>query len=61
MVILYISVCSLPKKAEINYMIYLPHITLCTLNDGKPSDSNYITEWRNLETPIKVKGVWQLV
>lgn len=39
----------------------VPHITLCTLNDGKPSDSNNITKWRNLDTPIKVKGIWQMV
>lgn len=39
----------------------IPHITLCTLNGGKPFDSNNITEWRNLETPIKVIGVWQMV
>ena len=39
----------------------IPHITLCTLNGGKPSDSNSITEWISLDTPIQVNGVWQLV
>lgn len=26
-----------------------PHITICTFNDGKPVDSNNITEWKNIE------------
>lgn len=39
----------------------IPHITLCTLNEGKPFDSNDITEWKPLDTPIKIKGVWQLI
>lgn len=25
-----------------------PHITICTLNDGKPIDSNFITNWKNI-------------
>lgn len=30
-----------------------PHITICTFNDGKPVDSNNITEWENIE-PITI-------
>ena len=39
----------------------IPHITICTMNDGKPVDSNNITDWLQLETPIKVKGEWKMV
>lgn len=30
-----------------------PHITICTFNDGKPVDSNNITEWGDIE-PISI-------
>lgn len=30
-----------------------PHITICTFNDGKPVDSNNITEWKDIE-PISI-------
>lgn len=30
----------------------IPHITICTFNDGKPVDSNYITKWKNIETIV---------
>lgn len=33
----------------------VPHITICTFNGGKPVDSNYITEWKNIE-PIVVEA-----
>lgn len=32
----------------------IPHITICTSNGGKPVDSNYITEWKDIE-PITVE------
>lgn len=32
----------------------IPHITICTFNGGKPVDSNYITEWKDIE-PILVE------
>lgn len=33
------------------------HITLCTLNpSAKPVQSNYITDWRKLDTPILLRG-----
>ena len=32
----------------------IPHITICTSNDGKPADSGYITEWKDIE-PITVE------
>lgn len=32
----------------------IPHITICTFNDGKPVDSNMITEWKDIE-PITVE------
>lgn len=31
----------------------IPHITICTFNDGKPVDSNNITEWKDIE-PITI-------
>lgn len=30
-----------------------PHITICTFNDGKPIDSNNITEWEDIK-PISI-------
>ena len=34
------------------------HITLCTLHSGaKPVQSNYIKNWRRLETPIILRGI----
>lgn len=39
----------------------VPHITICTMNGGKPVDSNDINEWHQLDTPIKVKGEWKVV
>ena len=36
----------------------IKHITLCTLSPkGKPVQSNFITDWRELETPILLNGV----
>ena len=35
----------------------LPHVTLATPQGGKPVNSNYITEWYELKTPIKLSGV----
>jgi len=32
-----------------------PHITICTFGDGKPKDSNTITEWTTID-PIVVMG-----
>ena len=33
----------------------IPHITICTFNDGKPVDSNYITKWYDLDEPIEIE------
>lgn len=30
----------------------IPHVTICTFNDGKPVDSNNITEWKDIEPII---------
>lgn len=35
----------------------VPHITICTLNGGKPVDSNNITEWEELDKPIIVETI----
>ena len=36
----------------------IKHITLCTLSPkGKPVQSNFITDWRELEAPILLSGV----
>ena len=32
----------------------IPHITVCTFNDGKPVDSNMITGWKDIE-PVTVE------
>ena len=38
--------CILPLFKSIDICANkIPHITICTLNDGKPVDSNYITNW----------------
>jgi len=35
-----------------------PHITLCCYNNGKPKDSNNITEWHKVPTyPITIEGI----
>lgn len=38
----------------------IPHITIGTYKDGKPVDSNYITEWHEIE-PIKIEAHLKLV
>lgn len=38
----------------------IPHITIATFNDGKPVDSNNITEWKDIE-PIIVKTILKKV
>ena len=35
-----------------------PHVTLATPIDGKPVNSNYITEWQPLIKPIKLTGIF---
>lgn len=39
----------------------IPHITICTLNDGKPVDSNNITKWYPLDEPIVIDTILKLV
>ena len=34
----------------------IKHITLCTLGDGKPVDSNYITNWKPMSMPTDLQG-----
>ena len=36
----------------------IPHVTLATPINGKPVNSNYITNWKPLKTPIKLFGVF---
>lgn len=36
----------------------IPHVTLATPIDGKPVNSNYITEWQPLIKPIKLTGIF---
>lgn len=33
----------------------IPHITIGTFNNGKPVDSNNITEWYNLDEPVEIE------
>lgn len=46
-------------KVEFPYPINnkIPHITLATPQGGKPVNSNYITEWKKLDTPIQLTGI----
>lgn len=39
----------------------IPHITICTSNNGKPVDSNNITEWYKLDEPILVETTLKIV
>lgn len=39
----------------------IPHITICTMNDGKPVDSNYITNCNKLSEPISLNASWKIV
>lgn len=39
----------------------LPHITIGTFQGGKPVDSNGITNWIELETPIEVYGILKCI
>lgn len=42
--------CILPLFKEMNICANkIPHITICTLNDGKPVDSNNITNWIKID------------
>lgn len=38
---------------ELTCLNATPHITICTFFDGKPVDSNNITEWKSIE-PITI-------
>lgn len=38
-----------------------PHITICTFGDGKPVDSNKITEWTKLDKPIFLQGYLRVI
>lgn len=35
-----------------------PHITICTFGDGKPVDSNKITDWDELTEPFVIYGAF---
>ena len=35
----------------------IPHVTIATPPRGKPFKSNLITDWKKLETPIKLSGI----
>ena len=38
-----------------------PHITICTFGDGKPFDSNNITNWEKLPHPLYIQGCFKVV
>lgn len=38
-----------------------PHITICTFGDGKPFDSNKITNWEKLPHPLYIQGYLRVV
>lgn len=38
---------------ELTCLNAIPHITICTFGNGKPVDSNNITEWEDIE-PISI-------
>ena len=35
----------------------IPHVTLATPLNGKPVNSNYITNWKKLSKPIRIFGI----
>ena len=35
----------------------IPHITICTMNNGKPVDSNNIKTWFKLDKEIEIIGI----
>ena len=39
----------------------IPHITICTFNNGKPVDSNKITEWYDLDEQITIQTILKRV
>ena len=45
----------LPKKSYVSSFNKNPHITICTFNEGKPVESNNITKWHSLDSPIKIE------
>lgn len=38
-----------------------PHITICTFGDGKPFESNKITNWEKLSHPLYIQGYLRVV
>lgn len=44
-----------PGKSRVSSLNEKPHITICTFNGGKPVDSNNITKWHPLDSPIKIE------
>jgi 2'-5' RNA ligase len=54
-----ISDDAMAVKVSFNYPIAnkIPHITLATPQNGKPVNSNHITDWKKLSKPIKLTGV----
>lgn len=38
-----------------------PHITICTFGDGKPFDSNKITNWEKLPHPLYIQGYLRVI
>lgn len=45
----------LSKKSYVSSFNENPHITICTFNEGKPVESNNITKWYSLDSPIKIE------
>lgn len=39
----------------------IPHITICTFGDGKPFDSNKITEWHKLDKGLFIEGEFKVI
>lgn len=49
---------ALKAEFEVSCMNENPHCTIVTFNDGKPKDSNAITDWQPLENPITTQAMW---
>lgn len=39
----------------------IPHITICTIGDGKPYDSNFIPNWTRISDGLLIDGILKSV
>lgn len=49
---------ALKAELDVPCMNEIPHCTIATFNDGKPKDSNDITDWRPLNKPFITQAEW---